>query len=119
MSGAGEDRWKWRNGNREERVPGSLGGDTRKTRETRARARAKRKNAAEKKTNLNKKKEKRQQEKGGNPNAIKSPTMAPAEKVFALRENAAAERISRPGRQRGREGLGQRRAERGAEDAGR
>lgn len=51
-------------------------------------ARGREKNAAEKKTNLNKKKGKRR-EKGGNPNAIKSPTMAPAEKVFALPESAA------------------------------
>lgn len=63
------------------------GRDTRKTRERRAKEE---KNAPEKKTNLNKKKGKRQ-EKDGNPNAIKSPTMAPAEKVFTLPENAAEE----------------------------
>lgn len=42
----------------------------------------------QKKTNLNKKKRKRgvEREKGGNPNAIKSLTMARAEKVFALQE---------------------------------
>lgn len=52
---------------------------TKNTGEARAR---KRKNAAKKKTNLNKKKGKRQ-EKGGNPNAIKSPTMARPRKKFS------------------------------------
>lgn len=45
--------------------------------------RCRRRKATEKKTNLNKKKRKRGKEKERNPNAIKSLTIARAEKLFA------------------------------------